>query len=318
MSGSLIIDVHNLRKSFGELEAVRGVDLQVEQGEIFGLLGPDGAGKTTTIRMLVGIMDPSEGTGTVLGRNLLSEREEIKKHIGYVSQRFSLYGDLTIAENLDFFSEIYEIPVSERREREERMLDFSRLRPFTRRLAQNLSGGMKQKLALSCTLMHEPKLLFLDEPTTGVDPVSRRDFWKILYQLVAEGMTLVVSTPYMDEAERCTRLAMMDKGRVVRLDTPAGLKSEMKGSIIEVVAEPLRKAKAALNDLESVSSVQLFGDRIHVTAEDTEAAKSEITQTLSRHSVHLESMRELAPGLEDVFVSTIEKERQAERGKSGA
>lgn len=290
----------------------------MKRGEIFGILGPDGAGKTSLMRMLVGILEPSGGGGTVLGYDLISQREEIKKHIGYVSQRFSIYGDLTIAENLDFFSEIHEVPVAERREREERMLEFSRLEPFTKRLAQNLSGGMKQKLALACTLMHQPELLFLDEPTTGVDPVSRRDFWKILFQLVAEGMTLVVSTPYMDEAERCAKIAMIDVGRVVKVDTPAALKAAMKGVVIEVVATPVRKAREALRSVDSLESVQFYGNRLHVLAEDVEAAKAAIAEALDKQSVQLQSMQVMEAGLEDVFVSTIEKERMSVRNDNRA
>ena len=318
MESSLVIDVRGLRKDFGDLQAVKGIDLQVRAGEIFGILGPDGAGKTTTARMLVGIMDPTDGGGTVLGHNLITQREQIKQRIGYMSQRFSLYGDLTVAENLDFFSEIYEVPISERATRENRMLDFSRLHPFKNRLAQDLSGGMKQKLALACTLMHTPSLLFLDEPTTGVDPVSRRDFWKILYQLVAEGMTIVISTPYMDEAERCTRLAMMDKGRILDLDTPAALKQKMVGTLLEVSAQPQRKAREVLSTLSAVRGVQIFGDLLHVVTGDVEAAEAQITRALKEESIELKSVAVRAVSLEDVFVSTIENERAQEGGDSHA
>lgn len=314
MESSLIIDVRGLRKDFGDLHAVDGVDLHVDAGEIFGILGPDGAGKTTSIRMLVGIVDPTGGGGSVLGHDMVTDREGIKTRIGYMSQRFSLYGDLTVAENLDFFSEIYEVPISERKEREKRMLDFSRLHPFRDRLAQNLSGGMKQKLALACTLMHTPSLLFLDEPTTGVDPVSRRDFWKILYQLVADGMTIVISTPYMDEAERCTRIAMMDNGRIIRVDTPAALKQSVPGSLIELSAKPQRTAKEILSALNTMRSVQVFGDRLHVLCDDPELAKAEIAKALRDQNVEVGDIRVLAASLEDAFVSTIERARMPERG----
>lgn len=314
MESSLIIDVRGLRKDFGDLHAVDGVDLHVDAGEIFGILGPDGAGKTTSIRMLVGIVDPTGGGGSVLGHDMVTDREGIKTRIGYMSQRFSLYGDLTVAENLDFFSEIYEVPISERKEREKRMLDFSRLHPFRDRLAQNLSGGMKQKLALACTLMHTPSLLFLDEPTTGVDPVSRRDFWKILYQLVADGMTIVISTPYMDEAERCTRIAMMDNGRIIRVDTPAALRQSVPGSLIELSAKPQRTAKEILSALNTMRSVQVFGDRLHVLCDDPELAKAEIAKALRDQNVEVGDIRVLAASLEDAFVSTIERARMPERG----
>ncbi len=309
MDNSVVIDVQGLRKNFGEIQAVKGIDLQVRAGEIFGLLGPDGAGKTTTVRMLVGIMDPTDGGGTILGYDMISQREQIKLRIGYMSQRFSLYGDLTVAENLDFFSEIYEVPKTERIARENRMLDFSRLHPFKNRLSQDLSGGMKQKLALACTLMHTPSLLFLDEPTTGVDPVSRRDFWKILYQLVAEGMTIVISTPYMDEAERCTRLAMMDRGRILDIDTPDALKQKISGTLFEISADPLRKAREILIKLDSIRSVQIFGDLLHAVCDDAITAETQIKEALEEGSVVLRGIAVREASLEDVFVSTIEDER---------
>lgn len=311
MAEDLVINVSGLRRDFGAIRAVDGVSLQVRRGEIFGLLGPDGAGKTTAIRMLVGILEPTEGTGEVLGLDLTSGREQIKDRIGYMSQRFSLYGDLTVAENLDFFAEIYEVPHSERAERERRMLAFSRLEPFTQRLAQNLSGGMKQKLALACTLMHTPEVLFLDEPTTGVDPVSRRDFWKILYQLVAEGMTILVSTPYMDEAERCSRLALMDRGRLLRVDSPSALKATAGGTLLEVVASPQQQARDVLRALPEAQEVQVFGDRLHVRAEDQQTASAAIRTALSAAEVRLESLRPVEAGLEDAFVSIIQQERGA-------
>lgn len=299
------IRTRGLRKSFEALTAVDGLDLSVRAGEIFGLVGPDGAGKTTTMRLLTGIMDIDAGEAEVAGCDLRRSTEAVKEHIGYMPQRFSLYGDLTVAENLLFFARIYQVPKAERVRREAELLEFSRLGPFRDRLAQHLSGGMKQKLALACTLIHTPKVLFLDEPTTGVDPVSRRDFWKILYTLLKQGVTLFVSTPYMDEAERCNRVALMNKGRLVTVDTPDALKRGMDGAFLEVIASPLRKAKITLEHLPCVRDVQVFGERLHVhvsTADDT----CTVTDALAVVGISVTGMRPVVPGLEDVFMALVE------------
>jgi ABC-2 type transport system ATP-binding protein len=295
-----------LRKQFGGLTAVEGLDLAVAPGEIFGLVGPDGAGKTTTMRMLCGILEPSAGSAEVAGYDVARRPEAVKQHIGYMSQRFSLYGDLTVAENLTFFANIYQVPKAERLQKEKELLQFSRLEPFRQRLAQNLSGGMKQKLALACTLIHTPTVLFLDEPTTGVDPVSRRDFWKLLYALLREGVTLFISTPYMDEAERCNRVAFMHKGKILLSDTPETLKKQMRGELLEIIAEPQRQAKEALSALPQVLGVEVFGDRLHVRVKAGGEAKSAITAALTQPGLELISTRAIAPGLEDVFVSVVE------------
>lgn len=294
-----------LRKEFAQIVAVDSVDLAIERGEIFGLVGPDGAGKTTTIRMLVGIMEPTAGDAQVAGFDVRTRAEEVKRRIGYMSQRFSLYGDLTVAENLAFFADIYQVPRHERARREQQLLDFSRLTPFKRRLAQDLSGGMKQKLALSCTLMHSPEILFLDEPTTGVDPVSRRDFWKILYSLIGQGMTLVVTTPYMDEAERCNRVALIDKGRIIECDAPDNLKKRMRGELLEVICAPQRRAKEVLSTLPTVHSVQVFGERLHVWVENAERDRALLETRLEQSDVTIDLVRRVAPTLEDVFVSVM-------------
>jgi len=299
------IRARGLRKTFGELAAVDGLELAIRAGEIFGLVGPDGAGKTTTMRMLCGILDPDDGEMEVAGFDVRRQPEQVKRRIGYMSQRFSLYGDLTVAENLYFSARIYNVPRDERLRRERELLGFSRLAPFRDRLAQHLSGGMKQKLALACTLMHTPSVLFLDEPTTGVDPVSRRDFWRILYELVQGGVTLFVSTPYMDEAERCNRVALIDRGRIILCDTPDGLKRRMRGELLEVIAEPLRKANEIIAGLPGVLGVQVFGERLHLWVEDAAACEEAVRNALIGGQITVTGIRRAAPGLEDVFISVI-------------
>lgn len=299
------IRAHSLRKTFGGLPAVDGLDLSIREGEIFGLVGPDGAGKTTTMRMLCGILDPDDGEMEVAGYDVRKQPEQVKRRIGYMSQRFSLYGDLTVAENLYFSARIYGVPRDERQRRERELLGFSRLEPFRDRLAQHLSGGMKQKLALACTLMHTPSVLFLDEPTTGVDPVSRRDFWRILYELVQDGVTLFVSTPYMDEAERCNRVALIDRGRVILCNTPDGLKRRMRGELLEVIAEPLREANDIIAGLPGVLGVQVFGERLHLWVEDAAAGEEAVRAALTGQQISVISIRRAEPGLEDVFISVI-------------
>jgi ABC-2 type transport system ATP-binding protein len=304
MSGAAIA-VRGLRKAFGPVVAVDGIDLEVARGEIFGLVGPDGAGKTTAIRMLVGVIAAEAGAAAVAGFDLAREPEEVKRRIGYMSQRFSLYGDLTVAENLRFFANLFHVPRSEFRRREAELLGFSRLEPYRDRLAQNLSGGMKQKLALACTLVHTPEVLFLDEPTTGVDPVSRRDFWKILYELLKGGVTIFVSTPYMDEAERCARVALMDRGRIHLCDTPAALKLRMRGELVEAVAQPQRRAREALAGFPGLLGIQVFGDRLHVWLRAGAGGAAAVRAWLDARGVAVDDARGVQPGLEDVFVSLL-------------
>src|SRR5208283_1729627 len=237
--------------------------------EMFALVGPDGAGKTTTIRLLCGILKPASGTVRVMGHDLPHDLPWVKEHIGYLSQRFSLYGDLTVDENVEFFARIH--GVHDFQDRREELLSFTRLLPFRSRLADRLSGGMKQKLALACTLVHKPRIIFLDEPTTGVDPVSRREFWIILSQLMREGITIVMSTPYLDEAERASRVGLMNAGRLMVAERPARIKAEMKGAVLEIVCADIRRASAVLRQTGQLSEVQLFGDRLNVVAPDAEA-----------------------------------------------
>ena len=307
MIDNLAIRASGLHKHFGEIKALDGVDLAVSEGEIFGLVGPDGAGKTTTMRVLTGILDATAGAAEVMGIDVLRFPETVKTHIGYMPQRFSLYGDLTVEENIFFFANLYHVPRAERIKREQELLEFSRLTPFRTRLAQDLSGGMKQKLALTCTLIHTPKVLFLDEPTTGVDPVSRRDFWKILYALLKQGVTLFVSTPYMDEAERCNRVALMDKGKVILCDTPLGLKGRMRGDLFEIIAQPASAVKAGLAGCDFVLGVQIFGDRQHVWVRDAATDETRVQEALAAKEITVSSLRRIVPGLEDVFMSLVEE-----------
>ena len=271
---------------------------------MFGLVGPDGAGKTTTIRMLCGIIGPTSGSASVLGFDLGREAGEIKNRIGYLSQKFSLYGDLTVDENIEFFAEIH--LVRDFRKRREELLEFTRLTPFRDRLAERLSGGMRQKLALACTLIHTPRLIFLDEPTTGVDPVSRRDFWKILSSLLRSGITIVMATPYMDEAERCSRVGLLGGGRLLAADTPRNIKLLMRGTVVEIVCPEIRRAFVLLKGLPGVREVQLFGDRLNAVVDDPENEGRVIEAALLREGIPILQKRILPPSLENVFISVTE------------
>ncbi len=299
-----VVETRGLARKFEEVEAVRSLDLGVREGEMFGLVGPDGAGKTTTIRMLCGILGPTAGEASVLGYDLRRDAGEIKKRIGYLSQRFSLYGDLTVDENIEFFAEIH--LVRDFRKRRDELLEFTRLAPFRRRLAEKLSGGMRQKLALACTLIHTPRLILLDEPTTGVDPVSRRDFWAILSSLIRSGITIIMTTPYMDEAERCSRVGLLADGRLLAADTPANIKRLMRGTIVEIVAADIRRAFAVLKSLAGVREVQLFGDRLNAVVDEPEKAMPLIEAALAREGVPVIQKRVLPPTLENVFISVTE------------
>ncbi|MFA5105037.1 MAG: ABC transporter ATP-binding protein [Candidatus Margulisiibacteriota bacterium] len=288
------IETTKLFKSFGNTRAVNGLDLKVDPGQIFGLVGPDGSGKTTTIRLLCALLNKTGGSGRVLGLDIDKEGEKIKDHIGYMSQKFSLYGDLTVEENLDFFADIHLIDEKEKETRKRELLAFSRLEKYKDRFAGNLSGGMKQKLALSCTLIHTPKVLFLDEPTTGVDPISRREFWRILKSLVPK-VTIFVSTPYMDEAEKCNKIGLMHEGSIMVCDTPENVKTSMKSHIIEFLCSDIRAASEKLGlryDLE------IFGDRLHIVSDDPAKDMADIKRTFDMEC----SIREISPSLEDVFV----------------
>lgn len=299
-----VIKINELRKSYGDVLAVDGVSYEVHRGEMFGLVGPDGAGKTSTMRMLVGLINPDAGNAEVLGYDLLTQKDLIKDEIGYLSQRFSLYGDLSIDENIEFFADIH--GVKNYKERRNELLEFTRLTPFRDRLADKLSGGMKQKLALACTLIHKPKIIFLDEPTTGVDPVSRRDFWKILSNLLRDGITIFMTTPYLDEAERCNRVALMDKGKIISCDTPKNVKDSMNMQVIEVVCNPIRDAYNAIKSSTDFE-VQMYGDRLNVAVYDYERDYAIIKKIFDDNSIIVIDKRLITPSLENVFIHLMNK-----------
>jgi ABC-2 type transport system ATP-binding protein len=308
------IQIDRLTKRFGHFAAVDELSLDVAEGEIFGLVGPDGAGKTTTMRLLTSIMDPTSGEAWVAGHHIVREAERIKESIGYMSQRFGLYSDLTVMENIDFYADVYNESRKGRKEKVERLLAFSNLAPFKRRLAGNLSGGMKQKLGLACALIHTPKILFLDEPTNGVDPVSRRDFWRILYQLLEQKVTIFVSTAYLDEAERCHRVGLIHRGRLLACGTPGEVKRLMRGTILEIRTDQSRQAATVLKQCLTSASVGLFGDRLHVVSLEPERTAEESKTALAQAGIEAASIRTIEPSLEDVFISVLtEKENVTQR-----
>ncbi|MCC6363882.1 MAG: ABC transporter ATP-binding protein [Bryobacterales bacterium] len=297
-----VIEVENLTRTFGALTAVNNLNLTVAQGEVFGLVGPDGAGKTTTLRMLCGLMNITSGSARIAGFDVSSDAQQVKDRIGYMAQKFGLYGDLTVEENLYFYADLFAVSGSERDELMGQQLRMTRMEPFRSRPAAKLSGGMKQKLALMCTLLHRPQILFLDEPTNGVDPVSRRDFWVILYDLVKEGLTVFVTTAYLDEAERCHRVGLMDKGRLILADTPSALKKSLPEACYELVTEDARTARETLRGLDAVDEVVLAGSRLHVFLKPG-AGSDSIVRALPDAEV-----RTVLPSLEDVFIATVRRE----------
>ncbi len=309
------IETVRLTKTFAERPAVAGLDLVVQEGEIFGLVGPDGAGKTTSIRMLTSILTPTTGDAWVSGFHVVKDADQVKTQIGYMSQRFGLYPDLTVLENIHFYADIYEVPRKTRDPRIEELLTFSNLIPFKKRLAGKLSGGMKQKLGLACALIHTPRVLFLDEPTNGVDPVSRREFWRILYQLLRERVTIFVSTAYLDEAERCNRIALIHQGRVLSVGTPDEVKRLMRGTILEIRSSQARRATALLRQTLPDSWVGLFGDRVHLVTRDPGGARLQIETALRQAGVPWDGIEPIEPGLEDVFISVVGEEGEASVSK---
>lgn len=302
MDAAIIFD--RVTKRYGELTAVDQVSLAIERGEMFGLIGPDGAGKTTAIRMACGLLRVDEGEIRVLGRDPVKQHRAVTADLGYLSQRFSLYGDLSIDENIAFFAEIHGVPRYE--PSRDRLLEMTQLTPFRSRRADRLSGGMKQKLALACTLVHEPKILLLDEPTTGVDPVSRREFWKLLSEFLSRGLTIVMSTPYLDEAERCSRVALLHDGHLLAVDRPQRLQAHLEGQLLEVSVRDGRPSLDILRSISGIADVQSFGDRAHVRLrQHTAVAASAIAQALERGGASGVAVRPISASLEDVFIDLI-------------
>ena len=299
------VQVHALTKRFGAVNAVRGVEFSVGKGEIFGLVGPDGAGKTTTMRMLAGVLHPDAGALLVDGVDVVQNPEAAKLRLSYMPQRFGLYEDLTIAENIYFYAELFGIPRKQRLQRSKELLDAAGLAGFERRLAGQLSGGMKQKLGLVCALIHTPRVLLLDEPTTGVDPVSRRDFWAILYNLRESGVAILMATAYMDEAERCSRLALFHEGEIRYCDTPARLKAAMPGALLAIVTAQPRAMRDVLAGKPGVLGVLLMGDRVHVRVDDAAQRTPELQLLLATREFAEARIETADPGIEDVFVALL-------------
>ena len=312
------VSVRGLTRRFGALTAVDALTFDVPPGSLFGLVGPDGAGKTTTLRMLAGVLRPTAGDAEVLGTSVVRDPEAVKHHIAYMAQRFGLYPDLTVRENIDFYADLYQVPKAERPARLERLYHFSALGPFEHRRAGQLSGGMKQKLSLCCALIHHPAVLLLDEPTFGVDPISRRDLWLILHEMVASGVTVVVSTAYMDEAERCDRVALLDKGHVVALDTPEALQASLPVTVVAVRTSDPRRAAAILAGVPCIERAALFGDLVHASMASVARDCPEAEAALAAAGITVLERHEIVPGLEDVFIHQVGTAAQAHGGTGRA
>lgn len=303
------IQTFSLLKKFGNTTAVDNLDISIRKNTIFGLVGPDGAGKTTTMRMLCSLIAPDSGIAKIGGFDVVRESEEIKKHIGYMPQKFSLYGDLTVMENLEFYSEIYQIPKKESREKIKYLLEFSCLTDHSYKLVDQLSGGMKQKLALSCNLIHTPKYLFLDEPTIGVDPVARRELWKILFDLRDQGVTILVSTPYMDEAERCDEIGLMYKGKIIINDNPETIIKSFNKHILCIYSDDNYIVKDTVENLDCIEDAYLLGDELHIVSENLEVTQKELLEAFKLSNVKINSIKKIEPTLEDVFINIVKNQQ---------
>ncbi len=306
--------VKDLEKRFGNFMAVNRISFEVERGEIFGFLGPNGAGKSTTIRMLCGILSPSNGSGTVAGMDITKETEKIKAHIGYMSQKFSLYEDLTVEENINFYGGIYNIPEDKKQARKEWVIAMAGLKEHRGVRTALLSGGWRQRLALGCAILHEPPILFLDEPTSGVDPISRRQFWDLIYDLSGKGITIFVTTHYMDEAEYCDRVGLIYRGELIALGTPEVLKTRlMKEAVLDVQCSRPQEAMELIETFPEIQEVALFGKGLHVVVQDAARAENEIRRFLKERGFEVFQIEKITPSLEDVFVSLIEARDRADQ-----
>jgi len=303
-----MIEIEGLKKKFGNNEALAGIDLKIDSDMIFAIVGPDGAGKTTFLRILAGIMIPDEGKINILGHDLIKNPEAAKRYTGYLSQRFSLNPTLTVAENIDFFGTLYEVPKDQKDKRLKRLLEFSRLGPFKDRQAGKLSGGMRQKLALCCALIHTPRILLLDEPTTGVDPISRRELWEILYDLLSQGVLILVSTPYMDEAERAGEILMLHKGKTLAQGDMEKLKSKFQHKLFEVICDDSRGAFGLLSEKVGSERVIFFGDKLHLTLRN-ERESQNLRIFLEDSGLTVKSLNPISPGLEDLFMQELHFEK---------
>jgi ABC-2 type transport system ATP-binding protein len=304
------IVVAGLSKRFGEVDAVEQLNFDVEPGEVFGLVGPDGAGKTTTLRMLAGVLAPDGGSVKVAGCDVVRNPERAKHSLSYMPQRFGLYEDLTVNENIRFYADLFGVPKADRQRQSDRLLLAAGMKEFRSRLAGKLSGGMKQKLGLVCALIHTPKVILLDEPTTGVDPVSRRDFWKILYALSTEGVAILTSTAYLDEAERCHRVALLNHGRFLFCDTPSRLKAQLRKGVLAIISREPRRLRDVLENADGVSSLVLTGDGVHVVVDDPSRRIPEFQSRIATAGIPVEEILQVAPSIEDLFVESVSQSEE--------
>lgn len=306
-STSPIIITQGLTREFKSNRAVDRLDLTIQPGELFGIVGPDGAGKTTIMRLLAGLLDISDGSAQVAGFDLKKKPESVKPKVGYMAQEFSLYAELSVIENLTFFAELYNLKASQIRERRDNLLEFAGLLDFKQRRAEKLSGGMQKKLSLACTLIHKPPILLLDEPTTGVDPISRREFWNILTDLHLQGTTILISTPYMDEADRCTRVGLMYQGRLIKCAPPQEIRTSIEGELIELIPSDWKQAQQLIEQIQGVNEIQIYGESLHIIVDSVDIQLPQIKSTLNEHDIKYHNVRQTSARMEEAFISLIKQ-----------